>query len=350
MSSKKRSGAPTGDSDSKSNKRTKHVQSELHNPFLAEYTAYKAAVGEEQLARMFSGALNEEELAAVFAPIDYLTAQSYAWCIPSTEAVRVLAKLSPVVEIGAGSGYWGYMLKQMEGCVYHAFDIKTRESSSSASSSSSSSSSAASASASASSEGASASTSTSAGSGPSEEEEEEDAPPSPVWFDVKEGGPDVLVSQAELLKDCTLFLCYPDDFQLSEDSLALLCLEKFEGDTVVTAGEWFGESGPVPDQPYGKSFAPEFQERLEATFHCVLHLPLPSFRTSADSLRVWRRTNIVDLDADAPAAAEAESEEEEDVGALVFRDVPADEQLPRAAVAAPKYDGLLQYALTGKEE
>jgi hypothetical protein len=340
-SSNKRSGAPTGAGDSKSNKRTKHKAVELHNPFLAEHTAYTAALGEAQLARMLSGALNEEELAAAFAPIDYLTAQTYAWCIPSTAAVRVLASFSPIVEIGAGSGYWGYMLKQVEGCVYHAFDIKTRESSSSIPSASSSSSTGANASA-------------SVGSGPPEddvdEDENEEEVVSPVWFDVKEGGPDVLVSHAELLDKCALFLCYPDDFELSEDSLALLCLEKFQGDTVVTAGEWFGESGPVPDQPYGKSFAPEFQERLEATFHCVLTMPLPSFRTSADSLRVWRRTRVVDLDAGGETEVDSNAESQEDAGALVFRDVPADEQLPRAAVAAPKFECLLRYALTGKQE
>jgi hypothetical protein len=37
----------------------------------------------------------------------------YAWAIPNEEALRTIAKHSPLLEIGGGSGYWAHLLEQM---------------------------------------------------------------------------------------------------------------------------------------------------------------------------------------------------------------------------------------------
>jgi len=36
--------------------------------------------------------------------------ERYAWAIPSDEIIATIAALSPIVEVGAGNGYWAYLL------------------------------------------------------------------------------------------------------------------------------------------------------------------------------------------------------------------------------------------------
>jgi len=45
----------------------------------------------------------------------------YGFAIPSEEALQAIAALSPIVEIGAGAGYWAWMLKE-RGATIQAFD------------------------------------------------------------------------------------------------------------------------------------------------------------------------------------------------------------------------------------
>lgn len=49
--------------------------------------------------------------------------RKYAWAIPNNEAINCLAKASPLIEIGAGSGYWASLIKQVGGDII-CFDIK----------------------------------------------------------------------------------------------------------------------------------------------------------------------------------------------------------------------------------
>ena len=37
---------------------------------------------------------------------------AYAWAIPSNEAIREIARHSPLVDYGAGTGYWSWLLEQ----------------------------------------------------------------------------------------------------------------------------------------------------------------------------------------------------------------------------------------------
>jgi hypothetical protein len=47
--------------------------------------------------------------------------RKYAWAVPSPAALKVLARYGPVLEIGAGTGYWASLLQQM-GVDVLAFD------------------------------------------------------------------------------------------------------------------------------------------------------------------------------------------------------------------------------------
>lgn len=102
---------------------------------------------------------------------------------------------------------------------------------------------------------------------------------------MKKGGPKVLKHFA----DHTLFLCYPDDFEDTDESLALSCLEYYTGETVICVGEE-GLGNTLMENPFGKSAAPEFQIELASTFHKILRIPLPSWPGSRNCLTVWKRT------------------------------------------------------------
>jgi hypothetical protein len=47
---------------------------------------------------------------------DELT-EEYAWAIPNHEAIATIATHDPVLEVGAGNGYWAYLLRQVDGDV-----------------------------------------------------------------------------------------------------------------------------------------------------------------------------------------------------------------------------------------
>jgi hypothetical protein len=49
-------------------------------------------------------------------------AKKYAWAIPNTEAIRAIAALGKIVEIGAGTGYWASLLEKA-GAEVAAYDI-----------------------------------------------------------------------------------------------------------------------------------------------------------------------------------------------------------------------------------
>lgn len=53
----------------------------------------------------------------------------YSWAIPNQEALETITKWSPhgLVEIGAGGGYWGYLLRQRMHLKCHLYDLNPEE-------------------------------------------------------------------------------------------------------------------------------------------------------------------------------------------------------------------------------
>jgi hypothetical protein len=47
---------------------------------------------------------------------------AYSWAIPNEEAIAALKELSPLIELGAGTGYWAWLLRQA-GADVVAFDL-----------------------------------------------------------------------------------------------------------------------------------------------------------------------------------------------------------------------------------
>lgn len=108
---------------------------------------------------------------------------AYSWAIPSTEAVHFIAQYSPLVEIGAGTGYWAWLLEQASARV-KTFDIEAGQ--------------------------------------------------PPHWHPVQRGGPTSLTE----FSDHTLFLCWPS----LDSDMAINALNNYSGKHVIYLGEWEGRT------------------------------------------------------------------------------------------------------------
>jgi len=48
--------------------------------------------------------------------------KKYAWAVPTEASIEAIAALGPIVEVGAGTGYWAWLLRQV-GATVEAYDV-----------------------------------------------------------------------------------------------------------------------------------------------------------------------------------------------------------------------------------
>jgi len=186
----------------------------FRNPYLDEFNA---ANGSD----LYSGYEARQKLT-----------QKYAWAVPSEEAVRAIAFYGPVVEIGAGTGYWASLLRQV-GTDVVAYD--------------------------------------------------RDLSADNHWCVsglhslVELGGPE----KASEHPDRTLFLCWPPyDTPMADDCLA--AYEAAGGRTFAYVGEYRG--GCTGDDA--------FHERIDAGWESERLIDIPRWGGIHDYLWVYRRVSI----------------------------------------------------------
>lgn len=152
----------------------------------------------------------------------------YAWAVPDQEAVDTLVALGPLVELGAGTGYWAALVSLAGGDVV-AYDA---------------------------------------------------APPGEAdnvyghrhqWHPVHLGGPEKAAEHG----DRALFLCWPP----YDSPFALDSLLAYQGDTVAYVGE--GRGGCTGDDL--------FHEELDAHWECTTTVQIPTWQGVYDRLEVYRR-------------------------------------------------------------
>ena len=107
---------------------------------------------------------------------------SYAWAVPSPDAIQLISEHGPIIELGAGTGYWQFCLRQM------GVDILSYDRNPSA---------------------------------------------PPHWSPVQAGDETVLNDPRSPLHQRSLFLCWPP----LDEPLAFRALELYRGETVVEIGE-----------------------------------------------------------------------------------------------------------------
>ena len=191
----------------------------LGNPYLVE-------------AMRSGGVGNSFDLQCGFAPREEgirrrsRMVHEYAWAIPNQRALVVIVSLSPLVEIGAGGGYWARLIRDVGGDIV-AYDLN-----------------------------------------------EPPAPPTgawKAWTDVEVGGAD----RAGEHSDRTLFLCWPD----CSNAMASEALVTYRGQCVVYVGE--PQSGCTADDA--------FFIGLERDWDLVHRVGIPQWFGFHDDLTVWTR-------------------------------------------------------------
>ncbi len=155
--------------------------------------------------------------------------REFSWAIPSFEALHVITKFAPrICEIGAGTGYWAWMLTQYGASVI-AYDLHV----------------------------------------PGVEENKWGH--KKTWFDVKQG--DVLsINQHQ---DRALMLCWPP----YQDPMSSAVLELYTGSKVIYIGEG----------SYGCTANEKFHDMLGQDFNEIDCVDLPQWDGIHDSLSLYER-------------------------------------------------------------
>lgn len=179
----------------------------LHNPYLTAF---------EQV---------DQDSAYAWGPRQEMVRQ-FSWAVPSQAAIDAIAQTGAVVEIGAGSGYWTYLLRQA-GVDVAAYDPEP-------------------------------------GGGQAEWAARQ-------WTPVSAGDHRAVDAHP----DRTLLMCWPEyDALWTADAI-----DRYSGDRVVMIGEG----------PYGCTGHDRMHELLEERFERVGVVHIPTWATIHDDVEIWQR-------------------------------------------------------------
>jgi hypothetical protein len=151
--------------------------------------------------------------------------QRYSWALPSDRALEAIARYAPVVEMGAGGGYWTYLMR-LRGIDAIAYDR--------------------------------------------ERPHDDNYFARHLWTPIDSGTPNALAQHP----DRSLFLCWPP----SKSAMATNCLKAWSGRYLIHVGEWRISTG-----------SPGFHDRVEAGFELVEKVSIPQWEGMYDMLTVWKR-------------------------------------------------------------
>lgn len=157
----------------------------------------------------------------------------FAWAVPNQKAIELLVKHSPIVEIGAGKGYWADLVHRWGGNII-GYDKAIGE------------------------------------DGLYQLFHEDGKFVKPWFHGVFKGGPEDVKKHS----DRSLFLCWPP----LGDPMAADALKAYTGDTVIYVGEYDGCCG-----------SSEFFEILEKDWEEVETLDIPQFPCMHDYMWVYKR-------------------------------------------------------------
>jgi hypothetical protein len=96
------------------------------NPYLQEFEAvqadpkYRDALAISRF-RKPEGTLGYRQAHKIQETTRYDLTHKYSWAVPNAEALATIAEEGPIIEAGAGSGYWSHLLRQT-GADVVAFD------------------------------------------------------------------------------------------------------------------------------------------------------------------------------------------------------------------------------------
>jgi len=150
--------------------------------------------------------------------------EKYSWAIPNQKSIDYIVDCSPLIEIGAGSGYWGYEIDK------HGGDITCYD------------------------------------SDPNSWDTQ--------WYPVQEGTPHKL-QNANISDDFTLFLCWPP----ANNPMAYNAITMLNPNDVIFIGEW----SPNKHSETHVNGTDEFYEEM-STWNRVKTISIPQWEKSTDKL------------------------------------------------------------------
>lgn len=154
--------------------------------------------------------------------------ERYAWAVPNEKALQTIAKYGPILELGAGTGYWAYLLKR-RGVSVRAYDLH-----------------------------------------PPNRSDNHYHPDQKTWTMVYCGGAEKLA----LYPKRALLLCWPP----YASKMAYEALQTYQGSTVIYVGEW---EGCTADNAFHASLMKHWTQ--------VENVDLPTWPGIRDYLSVWKR-------------------------------------------------------------
>jgi hypothetical protein len=163
----------------------------------------------------------------------------YAWAIPTEDAIKRIVECGPIVEIGAGSGYWANLITHFGGDVL-AYDKYKPE-------------------------------------------KNKNYSFECGWFDVQKGGPEKATEHS----DRALFLCWPP----YAEPFASECLAAYKGNTVIFVGEGWG--GCTGDDAFFKTLGDDVwdddYDQSKAEWEKVCEMNIPQWSGIHDYLMIFKR-------------------------------------------------------------
>jgi len=191
--------------------------------------------------------------------------QSYAWSVPSPEALELIAAQGPLVEVGAGRGLWAELL-QKRGAEVRAFNLTSWD--------------------------------TRFGDAPEEGGKEGGTTRMPKPGSgscvVEEGGPEALMGLGASFQ--SLVLMWPD--YGGKGTFGLDCARTWllqeNGKRLICVGEWagkgtFGAMGTPGWAEHGQSFSRECQAFVEEHCRLVSSIALPNWPLFLDAVQIFER-------------------------------------------------------------
>ena len=109
---------------------------------------------------------------------------AYSWAVPTAEVIYKIAKYSPLIELGSGTGYWGWLITQAGGQI-QCLDHQPMQ--------------------------------------------------PPCWMEIHHGSPQSISERSERE---TLLLCWPP----LNNPMSTQSLRSYTGNTVIYIGEWRGRT------------------------------------------------------------------------------------------------------------
>lgn len=162
--------------------------------------------------------------------------REYAFAVPNLKAIKEVIRHSPIIEIGAGSGYWSYLINKYGGNII-AFDDFSRNN--------------------------------------EWNEEREGVMTKPYflkkWYDIKKENEEIITKYP----NHTLFLCWVDHFS----EMGLNCLKLYKEAYFIYIGE--SEGGCCAND--------SFFEYLENNFKLIKEINIPQWYGSHDFLEIYKR-------------------------------------------------------------